>query len=478
VEVFVVPSRAVGLAAVFSITFAGLSSGGTSPTDTTSERAFSTPRVMRNVSRQPRTVEVSLVADDQKLSLQPGSSADVFAYNGSVPGPTLEVYEGDRVTVNFENRLPVATTVHWHGLHIPFDSDGSPFHPVEPGEKRTYSFTLRPGSAGTYWYHPHPNHSTGYQVAKGLYGGIIVRSADDPLAKNFPEKLIILSDNRFAADGSIDLPDMGTHARHFDEENGREGNVLFVNGTVMPTISIRNGEVQRWRIVNASASRVYRLALADGKMIHVGNDGGLFEKPVEVSELTIANGERIEVLVRGSGAAGSRTTLQALPYDRYVNQTRPEDWNTPRALLTLLNSSATPVKSPVIPTRLRVVPAIDTSDATVHRVVTFSQGLINGKKMDMSRVDFTARLDETEIWEIENIVGMDHPFHMHGFQFQVIDRNGVPEPFRSWKDMVNVPKHQSARIIVRFANYPGKWMFHCHILDHEDHGMIGILEVK
>jgi FtsP/CotA-like multicopper oxidase with cupredoxin domain len=114
----------------------------------------------------------------------------------------------------------------------------------------------------------------------------------------------------------------------------------------------------------------------------------------------------------------------------------------------------------------------------VRRVVTLSQGLINGKAMDMNRVDFLARLDDTEIWEIENIVGMDHPFHLHGFQFQVIERNGVPEPFRSWKDMVNVPKHQTARIIVRFANYPGKWMFHCHILDHEDHGMMGILEVK
>jgi bilirubin oxidase len=478
VEGFVFPSRAAGLAAVFLTTFAGLTSGSTSPTDTTSESVFSSPPVLRNVSREPRTVEVSLVADDQKLSLRPGSSTDVFAYNGSVPGPTLEVYEGDRVVVNFENRLPVATTVHWHGLHLPFDADGSPFHPVEPGAKRTYSFTLRPGSAGTYWYHPHPNHSTGYQVAKGLYGGIIVRAPDDPLGKSFPEKLIILSDNRFAKDGSIDLPEMGTHARHFDEENGREGNVLFVNGTVMPTISIGNGEVQRWRIVNASASRVYRLALAGMKMVHVGNDGGLFEKPVDVSELTIANGERIEVLVRGSGEAGARTTLQALPYDRYINQTRPDDWNIARDLLTLVNSSDARVKSPAIPKKLRVVPVIDTIDASVRRVVTLSQGLINGKPMDMNRVDFTAQLDATEIWEIENIVGMDHPFHMHGFQFQVIDRNGVPEPFRSWKDMVNVPKHQTARIIVRFARYPGKWMFHCHILDHEDHGMMGILEVK
>jgi bilirubin oxidase len=106
-----------------------------------------------------------------------------------------------------------------------------------------------------------------------------------------------------------------------------------------------------------------------------------------------------------------------------------------------------------------------------------SQGLINGRAMDMKRVDERARLGATEIWTIENLVGMDHPFHLHGFQFQVLDRNGVPEPFVSWKDSVNVPKHETVRFIVRFDAFPGKWMYHCHILDHEDHGMMGVLEV-
>ena len=122
--------------------------------------------------------------------------------------------------------------------------------------------------------------------------------------------------------------------------------------------------------------------------------------------------------------------------------------------------------------------ALDPKRATATRIVSFSQGLINGRTMDMARVDVRARLGATEIWKIENLVGMDHPFHLHGFQFQVLDRNGVPEPFPSWKDTVNVPKHETVRIIVRFDDYPGKWMFHCHILDHEDHGMMGILEVR
>lgn len=436
------------------------------------------PVVMANRSNAPRTVEVSLTAETRQLVLATGKPCEVFAYNGAVPGPTLEVNEGDRVIVHFENKLSVPTTVHWHGLHIPFDSDGSPFHPVAPGEKRVYSFTLRPGSAGTYWYHPHPNHSTGYQVAKGLYGAIIVRAPDDPLPRELKEQLLILSDNRFQSNGSIDLPKEGTHEAHVDMENGREGDVMFVNAQVRPTISIRSGEVQRWRVINASASRVYRLQLEGHTMLHVGNDGGLFETPVEVSEIVVANGERVELLVRGTGGPGTRASLRTLPYDRYIKQTKPKDWDAVRELATVEYSPDRPVTPPRIPQRLRAIPALDSADATVTRVVTMSQGLINGKAMDMNRVDFSARLDATEIWEIENIVGMDHPFHLHGFQFQVLSRNGVAEPFRSWKDMVNVPKHQTARIIVRYANYPGMWMFHCHILDHEDHGMMGILEVK
>jgi FtsP/CotA-like multicopper oxidase with cupredoxin domain len=111
-------------------------------------------------------------------------------------------------------------------------------------------------------------------------------------------------------------------------------------------------------------------------------------------------------------------------------------------------------------------------------VMSLSQGMINGKVMDPERVDVRARLGATEIWEVENLVGMDHPFHLHGFQFQVLDRDGVPEKDRRWKDTVNVPKHSSVRFVVRYDSYAGKWMFHCHILDHEDHGMMGVLQIQ
>jgi FtsP/CotA-like multicopper oxidase with cupredoxin domain len=124
------------------------------------------------------------------------------------------------------------------------------------------------------------------------------------------------------------------------------------------------------------------------------------------------------------------------------------------------------------------VPALDPAQATATRLMVLQQGFINGKLFDMERVDGSAPLGATEIWQIENLVGMDHPFHLHGVSFQVLDRDGVPEPFPAWKDTVNVPRHSVLRFIVRYEEFPGLWMFHCHILDHEDHGMMGILALK
>ena len=441
------------------------------------EDTLKNPPVFVNQSSAPRTIEVSLTAAPARLALMPGKVTDVYAYNGTVPGPTLEAREGDRVIIHFKNNLPETTTIHWHGLHIPADMDGSPFYPIPPGGKKDYIFTIDSGTAGTFWYHPHPDFRTGYQIEKGLYGAIIVRPAHDPLPA-LPEKLLILSDNRFHRDGSIDIAIPHTPAAIVDEENGRDGNVMFVNGQVMPTIRIRSGEVQRWRVLNAGAARVYRLAIPGQTFLQVGSDGGLFEHPIEVKEILLANSERVELLVRGTGAPGHVTVLQALPYDRYMPQTRPDDWKHPRDLLALQYTDQTPTTPVALPRTLRKVPALDTSKATVRRVLVLSQGMINQRTMDMNRVDVSAKLGATEIWSIENVVGMDHPFHLHGFQFQLLDRNGVPERDRCWKDTVNVPKHETVRFIVRFDAHPGKWMFHCHILDHEDHGMMGILEIK
>ena len=436
------------------------------------------PPLLKNDSNLPGTFEATLTAAPARLTLKPGVTSEVLAYNGTSPGPTLELIEGERVIIHFRNDLAEPSTIHWHGIHLPASQDGSPFDPVPPGGRRDYTFTIPRGSAGTYWYHPHLHHRTGHQIAMGLVGAIIVRAPDDPLPKAMVERVLILADQRLKPDGSIDLPDPRSMEGRIDEENGREGNVFFVNGQLMPTISIRPNEVQRWRIINASAARVYRLAIPKQTFLHVGNDGGLFERPVELSEIVVANAERVELLVRGSGTPGSRTTLQSLPYDRYIPQTRPKDWNRAIDLVAIQVTRDNPVPSVAIPATLRRVAPLDTSRVSARRVVTFSQGMINNKHFDFSRVDYTSKLGATEIWKVENIVGMDHPFHMHGFQFQVIERNGKPEPFPSWKDVVNVRRQETVRFVVRFDDFPGKWMFHCHILNHEDQGMMGILEVK
>ncbi len=448
------------------------------------------PPVLTNLSKTPGIVELRLTAAPARLALRPGGPpVPAYAYNGSVPGPTLEAREGDSVIIHFHNELPERTTVHWHGLHLPALADGSPLYPIEPGATHVYAFRIPAGSAGTYWYHPHPDRRTGFQVAMGLFGAFIVRSAHDPIAeRGVPEKLLILSDNRFGADGTVAFARRGSVQEDVDMENGREGDVLFVNGQVRPTIPIRAGELQRWRIVNASAARVYRLALAGQSLVQVATDGGLIERPVELPSLLLANSERAEIVVRG--AVGGGTTLQDLPYDRYMPQTRPAGWDSTRVLAAVglpvadsaraLRTVAAPVSAGLIaalPVALRAIPAPDTTAVVTRRVIVLSQGLVDGRAMDMARVDQRARLGSTEIWTIQNVVGMDHPFHLHGFRFQVLDRDGVPEPFRGWKDTVNVPKHSSVRILVAFPDYPGKWMYHCHILDHEDEGMMGILAV-
>jgi bilirubin oxidase len=425
-----------------------------------------------------RVVELTITAAPARLEVRPGIKSDVYAYNGQIPGPTLEFREGDHVTVHFKNALPEPSTIHWHGIHLAFTEDGSPLHPVAAGGTHDYKFTIPRGTAGTYWYHPHLHHRTSDQVAMGLYGGIIVRAPDDPLPHNLRERLLILSDNRFLPNGAIDLPNDDTPAGQLDAENGREGNWLFVSGALVPTFTIRSGEVQRWRIINASPAKIYKIALSGQTMLHVGSDGGLFERPITVRDLTLAVGERVEVLVRGTGAPGSRSALRAMPYDRYIPQTRPEDWDIPRTLATLQYTKESPLAPVVLPHTLRVVPPLDTTRVTATRVMSLTQHMINNQSMVMDRVDVSSKLGATEIWQIENLVGMDHPFHLHGFRFQVIDRNGVPEPYRSWKDVVNVPRHETARFIVQYTDFPGKWMYHCHILTHEDHGMMGILEVN
>lgn len=443
---------------------------------------FAEPPVLENRAQQPGHVEVTLTAAPARVELLDGVETEVLAFNGSVPGPTLELAEGDRVTVHFRNELDRPTTVHWHGLHLPFRSDGSPFHPVAPGDVFTYEFTVHPGTAGTYWYHPHPHHDTGNQVARGLFGAVVVQAPGDPLPAAIQERLLILSDNRFTPGGMIDFAEAGTRQARADAENGREGDVLFVNGQIMPELAMAPGELQRWRIINASSARTYRLELEGKTLLHIGSDGGLFARPDAVHEILLAGGERAELLVRGGEEPGESTLLRSLPYDRYLPQTRPTTWTDTLDLMAIRVSTARgggapAAASPRLPGELRPVPVLDPATATRTRTMTLTKDRINGRMMDMGRIDATSHLGSTEVWEIENLVGMDHTFHLHGFQFQLLEDDGSVAKEPRWKDVVNVPRRSTVRFVVRFDRYPGLWMFHCHILEHEDAGMMGVLQV-
>jgi bilirubin oxidase len=438
-----------------------------------------------NTSTSPGVFAATLVAQRASKSMLPGTSTEFWTYNSLVPGPLIEVFEGDTVRIRLENRLAQQTTVHWHGSPVPPDQDGNPMDPVEPGASRLYEFKLPVGSAGTYWYHPHPHEHTAEQVFRGMAGLFIVRSRTDPVPAAIEETLLVVSDLRLAADGTI------PSNTAMDWQNGREGNYVLVNGQYRPVLAINPGQSQRWRILNATNARYLRLALTGHTMTLIGTDGGLLRAPVPgLDEILLAPAERVEVIVTASLASRASAVLQALPYDRgsmgmmgSVSSTIP--------LLTLNYTSAATTAT-ALPGALNTI--ADLGVPTKTRRLVFSSGvgmggmgmggmmsfLIDGKSFDPARIDLTSRVDEVEQWTIDNRSSMDHPFHLHGTQFQVVSRThggvATAEPYLAWRDTVNVPAFEAV-IFKVVQRQLGKRIYHCHILEHEDQGMMGVLEV-
>ena len=430
---------------------------------------------LANLSRQPGEFNGELLAAPTQVELLVGQPTSFWTYNGTVPGPLIEVREGDRVQIRFINRLSQPSTIHWHGLPVPPEQDGNPHDPVPPGGERTYSFKLPKGSAGTYWYHPHPHGHTAEQVFRGLAGAFIVRTADDPLA-DLPERHLLISDLKLNADGSIADNDDN------DWMNGREGQFVLINGQHQPQIQLQGPE--RWRLWNACSARYLKLNLGGQRFSLVGTDGGLIEQPHELREILLAPAERIELIVQPSGQGG-QVALSAEVYDR-----NKMGAVAAASTVTLAHVSLASGKPTKLPEQLRAIPEL--GPATAHKRVTFSENmrmdngqhqmdfLVNGKAFDMQRVDLTSKLGEVELWELVNDSHMDHPFHIHGCQFQVIEHelNGqkTPAPYRAWKDSINLRPKETIR--VKMAQpFKGLRMFHCHILEHEDQGMMGMLQV-
>lgn len=416
--------------------------------------------------------------------MQDGTKTEFWAYNDSLPGPLIEVMEGDTVEIEFINDLPQPSTIHWHGLPVPSEQDGNPHDAVPAGGRRLYRFTLPRDCAGTYWYHPHPHELTAEQVYRGLAGLFIVRAKNDPL-KDIAERHLVFSDLKLAADGRIAPNDMN------DEMNGREGQFALVNAQRQPVLQFAAGGRERWRIWNANSARYLRLSLPGTTFTLVGTDGGLLEKPVPgLTELLMTAAERVEVIV-DAPTAGGRVGLVTQPVERGKMGMVPQEFP-----ITLLDVDFSAVKAqrlsalPQLPQKLRRIQPLGAAKA--RKRVLFSEQmsmtggvhsmkfLVNGKRFEMKRVDFTSRINEVELWEIANESDMDHPFHIHGVQFQVIEREVagkvIPEPLLAWRDMVNTKSGETVRIKL-VQRHKGLRMFHCHILEHENAGMMGQVRV-
>ncbi|PRH87686.1 copper oxidase [Labrys okinawensis] len=438
---------------------------------------------LANRADEPGRFEAELTAKPAIVRFAEGIDTPILAYNGEAPGPLIEVTEGDKVAIRFANRLfRWETTIHWHGMPVPADQDGNPMDPVLSGGERLYAFELPEGSAGSYWYHPHPHGRTAEQVYLGLAGAFIVKPRQDPIPAAYGDTPLFFTDLRLAADGLIPANTMA------DLMNGRVGDHVLVNGQKKPTLTLPAGSRRRFRLFNASNARFLHLTFGEAAMTLIGSDGGLLEAPVTGRRtIDLAPGERAEIVVAFDRPG--RLVLRTEDVDHgWMGPGRPD---MAAELMTVEVTADKAEPAPALPARLRSI--ADLGSPAVRRrfefTETMSMGeggmkmafLINGTSFDMNRVDVVTKAGQTELWEVVNRADMDHPFHLHGTQFQVAEteRDGrvSKAPYRAWKDTVNVARGETVRLLVR-QDLPGPRMYHCHILEHEQLGMMGVAEVQ
>jgi FtsP/CotA-like multicopper oxidase with cupredoxin domain len=436
------------------------------------------PERLTDTNADPNIVEVTLVAEVTTHEYLPSKPADVWAFRdgaragarATIPGPLLEAKLGDSVIVHFKNELPEETTIHWHGLRVPNAADGTPIAQmaVPPGGAFDYEFTLK--DSGYYWYHPHMHGDM--QVEAGLYAPIVVH--DDVTIEVAADRAFVLDDVKLESTGKL-----STRTDNLDMMLGRQGNVVLINGRQHPAISVAADARERWRFVNAANGRYFLLELPGHSFRVIGWDGGLLETPYEAQTLLIAPGERYEVLVDLVGDPGDTLALRTLHYDRGHNIPDPGP-------IDLLAIDVGPVGAVpgALPMAWGTVAPIAIASSTPTRPIVLREddAIPNQPVFTINNEAFpnitpaTVAMGTTEIWEIENLAEMDHPFHLHGMSFQIVDAGGVPIGPRGWKDTVNVPQLQTVRYAVQL-DAPGRWMYHCHILEHAELGMMGELEV-
>ena len=428
-----------------------------------------------DVNPAPHIFETTLTAKVVNLELVPGKFTPVWTYNGLLPGPLIRVAPGDRLIVHLVNELPEPTTIHWHGIRLPNAMDGVPGHTqaqVEPGGRFDYDFVLP--DSGTFWYHPHVDSAA--QAGFGLYGPLIVTDPSEPAGLG-DELVLVLADMMLMDDGAQASPESGGDLATLF---GREGDVLLVNGKVNPVLHSLAGRRQRWRVINTAKSRYFQLMMEGQQFTRIGGDQGLIEKPESSDRIVLTPAQRAEVVVDLALPSGSTRAVRWVPYDRGFGSTefRPEE-----TVFTIETSVDPAYASPPLPTLHREIAALDVSNAT-RQFIDLTQSVagepfslgINGVSGDRAPA-LMAMVGDTQMWTVRNTMAFAHPFHLHGFFFQVMDVNGVPPATREWRDTVNIPIDASVNLAVSFNERPGMWMFHCHILDHAEAGMMGMLHL-
>ena len=419
-----------------------------------------------------------------------GVPSETRGFNGDYLGPTIRLYKGTDATITFTNDIGEPTTVHGHGLHVNGEIDGGPQSVIRPGESWQISIPVSQ-EAGTSWYHPHQMGKTAHHVHAGLAGLYLIED-ENSLALDLPKEYgvndipLVVQDRSFT-DGKMDA-----YAVTVDDiVNGLREDTLVVNGAVDAYHNVPQGWV-RLRLLNGSNARFCRFHFGDGvPFFKIATEGGFLNQPVEMAFIDMAPGERNEIMIDLS--AGENATLMAdlLPAD-------PEDssrWttNTPQANVVELRVDPTLPASGTLPDTLNDIVYFDRTDATHIRTISLDMEVrggseenmdmfgINGQAMDMGIINERINKGEVEIWRITG-QRMPHPFHLHGASFQILTLNGEPpaEADRGWKDTV-VVGNELTEIIVRFdyeASEEFPFMYHCHMLEHEEYGMMGQFTVQ
>jgi FtsP/CotA-like multicopper oxidase with cupredoxin domain len=423
------------------------------------------------MKKQTSVIEYDLEASVFNWDIAPGKTITAWGFNKQIPGPALKANVGDTVVIRITNNLAEPTTVHWHGLCLPASMDGTDAvqKPIAPGETFEYRFEV--GQAGTFWYHSHTNETV--QMERGMYGSLVVHEGSDPVTDG--DRIFMIDDMKLNTHNEFTRPRWFI-PRIIERHDGRQGKTLLINGKENPTIEMNAGQIERWRFINSSSARYFLLYLEGKEFKIIGTDGGLLEQPRTVTEAMITPGERIDIIA-GPFNEGETFSIESLRYNRTTFQ-KPK-----RQSFATVKVGEQKKSIAFIPEILRKIEPLAPQNATVTRKIKLSvvPSLKNGLDFKVNNYvhvnDKPVKIGELQIWEIENVSLMDHPFHLHGFFFQVLEENGKAPEYRAWKDTYNVKPRTKVKIAWMPDNRPGTWMYHCHIIEHHAAGMMANFDV-